>query len=778
MISEREVHSDVRDLLMSNRPFQYAHLIKFERPSTPDSRSGKVSTSYFNYVYLTDASRNIIFDDRSINHNKEPNGPQTYLANKVLSVSGVQESVEAKADNFSLTLDGSSVGGVVLDTVSSVKINGDSKRWRIIFHEKEFESLRIQGFKEGDKIELGGAFSGTYNIESFRANNILQISKIEDDLQILTDAPIQVTLESEEIKSILLNKNRPEYASFINREVYIYRAYFEDGQLVGQTPDIYGNTGPLLLFKGIINNVSFEDDDNGVKVTWGLTSHWGDFTQVVGRVTSDEFHRALDANGIPQPESAIKAIYAYDKGFMHSDTSLNLLAKYTVMVEKTNIKSKKGFLGFGAKTKVKTTMVPEERSTPLDFQLQAKSIPIVYGVRNVTGIPIFADTLKSNSSEVYVVHALSEGQIGGIYDIYIEGKSLICNNQEDFDARSRQPIDETVELICRGRADRGDVLAGVGNTTNITQDYYYDPVNNIDLRDVWGLFFNTGMINRYQTYNPPPSGMGSSTLGQGVIHGQSVSLTAPQKIVLDFYSGTDSQKAASNLVSLAQSKAFKVQNDYWTGNNTSEYWGPNHRLLDTAYVVSKISIEEGETTIPDLEFVIRGKVLECFNYDKSYAHHDKMTSENPNNFLLGDMVELSTGQTVQIIDKWTFVRPDGVLETRCRFSEDPELREIAGVPEVTEFYMTKGANRWTMTTFNFVLHEGSPGAEISTNAVIDNSGSDLNINYPTNPNIPIGGDPRTNPSPVYSVIDSQNPRLEGKPIFGGISETNLNVVLY
>lgn len=777
MISEREVHADVRDLLMSNRPFQYAHLVKFERPSRPDSKTGKVSTSAFRYTYLTDASRNVVFNDGSIDHNGNPNGIQTYQANKILNTTGVQESTAAKADNFTLTLDGNGLGGEVTGPVS-VAATSAPNEWDLIWTAGIFDQILGEGFREGDKIKLTGGLEGTFNIRNFRAGNALRVRKTETDLVQGNYGPTKMSLESDEIKSILLNKNGADYASFINREVFIYRAYFEDGKMVGEVPDAYGVQGPILLFKGIISNVSFEDDDSSIKVQWGLTSHWGDFTQVVGRVTSDEFHRALDANGIPQPDSAIKPIYAYDKGFMHSDTSLNLLAKYTVMVEKTTVKAKNGLFGIGAKTKVKTNQVPEERTQPLDFQLRAKSIPIIYGCRNIEGIPIFADTLKNNSSEVYVVHALSEGQIGGIYDIYIEGKSLICNNQEDFDARSRQTVDDTVDLICRGRADRGDVLAGVGNSNNTTVNYYYDPVNNIDLRDVWGLTFNQSALQRYQGYVSPPDGMGSSTLGQGVIHGQSVSLTAPQKIVLDFYSGTESQTAAPNLVSLAQQKGFKVQNDYWTGGNTLEYWGPNHRLLDTAYVVSKISIAEGETSIPNLEFIIRGKVLDCYNYDYSYTHHDKFPSENPALFPLGATVTLSTGQTVQIIDKWTFVKPDGTIDTRFRFSEAPNLNYKEGVPDITSFSMSLNGNTWTMVTYNFVLHSGSPAVELTTDATIDETGPNPVINYHTNPNLPVGGDPKTNPSPIYTVVDSDNPRFNGKPI-SGISDSNrLSLELY
>jgi len=748
--SERTVHTDLRAALLENVPFKYAHLIKFERPSRPDT-NGKISTSAERYTYITDASRDVVFDDLSKNLDGVPNGLQTYRANKVLSVGAVQEAIEAKADSTSITLDGNGIGASLYGEVSISSAGTDL--WDV----QVTGDPIYAGFREGDKINIGSY--GAYNIENFRENNVVRVKKIDNNLTLGTYT-LEISLDSEEIKSILLNKNANSYSSFINREVYVYRAYFIEGQMIGETPDSNGTVGPILLFKGIINNVSFEEDDTtGIKVQWGLSSHWGDFSQVRGRVTSDEFHRALDQNGIPQPEAAIKPEYAYDKGFMHSDTSINLLATYTVMVDKTTVKAKNGFFGLGAKTKVKTVAVPEGRTSNLDFQLQAKSIPVIYGVRNTVGTPIFADTLKANSSEVYVVYALSEGQIGGIYDVYVEGKSLICNNQEDFDARSTQTTDETVDVICRGRADRGDILGGVTSVTNNLQNYYYDPVEGIDLREVFRLGFNLNSLTDYYTYsNPTADGMPAYSVTGGILHGQTIALTSPQTIALDFFSGTSGQSAASQLVGIASSNSFKVQNDYWTGTDSAEYWGPNHRLIDTAYIVGKFTIKEGETTIPDIEFIVRGKVLDCYNYDFSYTHDEKMSAESPNNFLLGDIVQLSTGQTVQIIDKWEFCLPNGQIDTRFRFSEAPDLDYVEGVPSIKRFTMTKSGNTWTMITFNWDIHSGNVGAELSEPATVTPTGPGVVVTFPTNPDIGGGG---TQDRPVItSLYDSQDYRRD------------------
>src|ERR1700741_537553 len=109
MSNEREVHEDLRTVLIENQPFQYAHLIKFERPSRPDALSGKVSTSAFRYTYITDASREVLFDDQSTDNDGNPNGEQRYVANKVLQVSSVSETIEATASSFSVTLDGNGI---------------------------------------------------------------------------------------------------------------------------------------------------------------------------------------------------------------------------------------------------------------------------------------------------------------------------------------------------------------------------------------------------------------------------------------------------------------------------------------------------------------------------------------------------------------------------------------------------------------------------------------------------------------------------------------------
>lgn len=753
-LTERPVNQALKDLLVNNEPFQYAHLVKFERPSRPDSLSGLTSTAKQRYTYLTDASINVSFDDGSTDLQGVSNGSQIYLANKLFSVGAIQEQTKATASQTSIVLDGNALGAEI--SFNATIASAGTGLWDIALQApKTTDDVLLEGFREGDKILVN---SIPVNINSFRSGNVIRVSKIDTNLTVTaTPTAITIKLSSEEIISILLNKNDTQYASFINREVYIYRAYFKDGVLVGT---------PIPLFKGIIYNVAFADTEGDIKVTWGLTSHWGDFAQVKGRITSDTFHRALDENGRPQVDSALKPIYAYDKGFNHAESSINMLAKYTVMVEKQDVKFKKGFFGIGAKVKVKTYQVPEERTTNLDFQINAKAIPLVYGVRKLDGIYVFADTLNTDSSEVYVVAALCEGEIGGIYDLYLEGNSLICNDKADYDARATQTSDQTVEVICRGRADRGDALGGQIATT--TPYLYYDAATAAEsisdpylgnyIADWYALGYGIPVEPTYNTY--------------GIVDGESISLTSPQNITLDFFSGKTGQKASAQLSQIAFQKNFKIQNSYWNGTDTTEYWGPNHRLADTAYIVGKIKIAEGETTVPEVAYVVRGKVIDCYNYDYSYKHDDKVTGESADNFVLGQTVTLynSSDQvinaSVQIVDKWSFRNPDGSIQWRFRFSSTPSLGYgTDGKPTVKRFYMKSGTNKWTMTTFNYdVLSSASvPGAISSPISTLTNASGLLTVNYTSNPYMAIDNDP-VETSASFTIVKSDYTQIDGVSI--------------
>lgn len=684
----RNIDPVVLSFLQTRKPYSYAHLIKFERPIISPK---ELNTSERQYVYLTDASIDLNFNDPRVDASA-PNLAIKYRANRILEVPAIQEYSKARATSLDLRIDGAAIGTTLADAV--VVSSAGTDKWNILFTYPVYN----KGIVEGDKIDLD--LNGTIykvTVSAFPTENTMQVAKI--DTTVPTGSfTLYIELISEELVAILQDKASAEYASFINREVYIYKIYFNE-----ETNTRVG--APYLIYKGIIQDVSLDDQDDSLIVNWTLNSHWGDFAEVKGRITSDEYHRALDERGIPQPESAIKAVYATDKGFIHADTAVHLEATYSVQIEKQDVKYKKGFFGIGAKVKVKKYFVPEDRQTELDFSLQGKTLDVIYGVRPAEGTPIFADTLTSDSNEIYVAYTICEGEIAGLYDVIIQDKSLICNNKQDFDTRSTQNTENTIDVLCYGRADRGDVLSGLVSTTTTYSNFYGTNYNQYANDQSFSY-----LINSYG-YSQPLS----TSAGQvGVLHENSIRLTSPISMTIDFYGGKPNQRAAPNLVERGQAGAFKVQNDYWTGQNKMEYWGPNHRLLDTAYTVVHYTIGENETTIPSIKMVVKGKFINCYNYDWSYQHYEKASGEADTNFNIGDLVNIYQSGTgtllntnLRIIDKFNIRNAQGVLEPRFRFSAQPALGYTNGVPIITKFYMQKSGLNWTMVTFNYVEASGT-----------------------------------------------------------------------
>ena len=148
-----------------------------------------------------------------------------------------------------------------------------------------------------------------------------------------------MTLENEELSGATLDRGvNASNPLFTNREVFVHKIFF-DAEGVEK--------GVVQVFKGIIANTSISEASTGSRVKWGLTSHWGDFVQVGGRLTLDEVHRSLDSNGKPSIDSAIKPSYATDLGFQHAETSLNTIANYKTTETRTVMKSKRrGGIGF------------------------------------------------------------------------------------------------------------------------------------------------------------------------------------------------------------------------------------------------------------------------------------------------------------------------------------------------------------------------------------------------------------------------------------------------
>ena len=486
-MTKRSINTSIEELLVSNEPFEYAHLIKFERPFAKLSTDKDFRSNANRYAYFTDASRDISFNDASTDQDGNANGSQIYRADRLDSVGTYSETTSPRATNMSLTLSGNHLG-------TSVSVTGDfaSAAFTVdslVHDDRDATDLIDFGFREGDKIKITkndgnfstGVNSVIYIITGFTTDNRKMTfattgNDSDDTTTYPTDTSVSVTLslESEEIKGALEERSATlSSPSFLNREVFIHKVFIDP-----ETGDIIGNSS-ILVFKGIIVSCNINEGLTKSVVQWSLSSHWGDFSQVGGRMTSDDSHRALDEKGQAQPNLAIKPEYAGDLGFLHSETTLNQIANYKTFETRTEMKSKRrgGIAGlFGSRKYYEVQKQVEiDNTVDLNIGLQGKYLPIVYGVQKLGGIPVFADTDVNKSNIVYVADAICEGEIGGIYNTYIDGVPLICTDANDEGVRGVVTTlgavfnngagvtsqKDSSQLQCYGRADRGQTLGGI-----------------------------------------------------------------------------------------------------------------------------------------------------------------------------------------------------------------------------------------------------------------------------------------------------------------------------
>ena len=729
----RNIPTDLQEVFSDNIPFTYAHLIKFERPSTVSQYLGIGDTDPTNYTYITDAAYDIIYNDGT------GNGPQVYRSNKVLKVGSTNETVKAKASSITVQLDSSTMDSQAIEprfiTISTAKggigtLNATGAT--------NFVEL---GFREGDKATIrssNGSFDGiSVIIRTFiNEGNGFTYTAATTMPAISVSASADVTsidLVSEELTALTASKGTTEYSSYINREVFVYKVFMatEHTALVGTNTSynpgqIFGglgtNTDPqggLLLFKGLVSNASLTEGPKTSIITWTAASHWADFNRIQGRRTEDTSHRAVNSDGLPDRASAIREAYADDLGFAHSTTSVNLTAVYNRTETKTEVDIDKNW--YGGVDDISTYEVDYDVPTELDlkFNLQAKYIPVVYGVQRVDTIPTFVDTRNHDSKEVHMTYAIAEGTVTGLYDIHLDGNSSICTDTSDFDVRgtvasNAAGADGVIDFICRGRQDRGDVLGGYVSTDTALAVYTSSNVNEEQFSQNQNI---APSIPLADSYIPPDFTLLNNPLSNtGLLHGRTISYDNPINAHLTFHQGTPYQKANDRLVQIAQSTAvdedgvatnFKIQNDYYTKKEV--YYGPNHRLLDTSYLHAQYRIAEGETKLPKFKTVIKGKAIECHNYDNSFAQDTRTAyaSADHTNFQLGNEVTLKvTGGTATfvsgtftIVDKWFFYNTSGVPQYRFRLKDSTTGVEPV-VPDSSSFYMLRGAHRWYLNTNN------------------------------------------------------------------------------
>ena len=710
----RNLNSTLRDSLLQEEPFVYAHLVKFEKPiKTLTGRSGRREDDY---VYVTDGSFDVVFDDGAEDATGSANGAQVYVANKLLSIGSVAETIEARATSMNLQVSAAALSTSIAGsfTTSSSTITGS-------------QDLVEAGFREGDILTISGANNNgkTVRIEQFENDNKrIVVTAQNSALTSETNQNITLSFSSPEVEGILTDRS----SNFFISKISSHKAHIntETGAIIG---------APYLLFKGIIASGKLTEDLSKSSVlSWSVTSHWGDFSRVQGRLTADQYHRALDQNNNPDPEAAIRPAYSGDLGFLHSEQAINLVSIYQVMETRYKLKKKSSWLGLKKSYSQVEYQVEVDREADLRFNLEAKYLPVVYGVNKIDSIPVFVDTLSSDSKKVFVAYALCEGEVGGLYDIYFDDTSSICIDANDSATRSNQTTENTIDVLCSGRADRGDTLTSRNMASGNAYTAYgtsFAMGRNSWIPNIGGFYTEYGY---YGPLDRASIGGGASQQGAGITHEKATSFTTPIDARLTFHSGKANQKADTLL--LANSSNFKVGNDYYSG--TEPYWGANHRLLDTAYVVAEYTIGEGETTIPSLDFVVRGKGIKCYNYDFSYAQDPAHTSTDASSsvFTIGQSVSLNytatpslTLATATIADIYTITNMAGIVETRIRFTSDP------GIYPFTEFFIKDGSNEFHLVTYNHTAHSGTIPETleetISTVTAASNGGVNVTLTNPS-----------------------------------------------
>lgn len=725
--------TEIENSLKNYEPFVVAHLIKFEQPASMIRTTNRSASSY---TYITDNSYDISWNDGSINPNGLTNGEQTYIANKVISIGTVNENIIAKAANMQLKLDSSSLG---LSATVSGSLTKSSSLEGLLATDTDLSSL---GFQEGDTITSTAGGNIIFTLGKFRNEG----KSVEVTTTASAYASTSQTLRqnSSELNALLIQKSvSTDYAGYINRDVFIYKCHINP-----ETRQIIGD--PFLYFKGIISTGALTEKPESSEVTWGLTSHWGDFLQVKGRISDDSSHRALNSVGESDEDSLIKSTYKGDFGFLHANTAILQAIQYTATEEEQYYREDQSFWGLGNGS-IQTREIEVERTTTLDFNLKAKQIPVVYGVRKIKSFPVFVDTINSDMTQVYKAEVLCEGPVASMYDIIVDGNSITCSDKIEQDSRGNGNYgNKPPEQVCYGNKARGDVLEKTTPVGTATCIHPSELTSQYGM-EAWGYH-----MMQYQTcmQNAGPQGQTREYGGDavGLQHDDRYTIPSPTPIYTDlmFHAGVPNQKTDGRFVAVANAVSsnnrFTLQNNYFDTTRGIPYWSSSHRLLDTCYVSSRYQIGDGATSIPNLEYIIRGQNVECHNYDDSFPRSSTHTNDSASNFNLGDEVDVyvlpgdGTGnanvssdtrilQNVRIADKFLSLETD--LDTtemvqRFRWSTDPSSN-TTDFPDAHHLYMTRlvgGVRKyWYMAKSNSPILSGTPGLPLTPDLVTNFNGA-------------------------------------------------------
>lgn len=423
--------------------------------------------------------------------------------------------------------------------------------------------------------------------------------------------------------------------SYVGRKLEVQRAYLDNaGEIL---PFDITTNGPMQYFIGEITDINISESivSGSSTVTWQCAGKFQDFELVNGRITDDASHRGLvtsnDGAFIPS-DGAKRVEHKTDTGFQHANQTIDIVTNYTST--ETRFKIKSSWLGF--RTSTTEYEVQVENTLELGLDLSAKYIPKVYGVRKVAGIPIFISPLISDPRTVYVVYAFAEGEIEAFLNLYIQGAPVICSSSSDAN-----------QNVCLGNQANNDTLSYFKNASNASS--WSNLLN--------GVFNRPSFDNRFNEYEPPIDILVPSEIGRanytGTVDREEFNITSEKNGVawVQVFHGAPDQAACEKLVTNAASKNFSLQQG-WIDKTYADfvgpkspaqegaYWDANSKLLDTAYVVMQVGITEDNQTIPELEAVISGTMVDTYDtvdngtvpipgLPPMYKSVDKSVSINP-----------------------------------------------------------------------------------------------------------------------------------------------------
>jgi hypothetical protein len=553
--------------LHNNTPFVYAHLVKFERPANTQLDASSNSFSLANaedYAYLSDSAFDVVFNDGSKNHDGIANGPQTYVANKLISVGSLSDSSEVKVTSTNIVLDATPVDASLSDSIACANVTSTGADFQALT-----KSFSDQGFREGDTISP----SIRNSLRSFRIDRFSDAGKRIHTTLVNGGTisaheylPVTITLRSEEITGLIYSSANDK-VSFVNRQVTIYKAFF-----FADNPHTFIGT-PVEIFKGVITNSSFEEDpEKGARVTWNLSNFLGDFRRVKGRFTSHEAHQGITDEGGVSTKNPLRPAYAFDRGFEHAEKSVSLLATFGDFEKEIKYKKKKILFGLLGSYKEPNgyNLIPVTREVDLRFDLQARYLPVVYGVQRVKGIPVFVDVDKDltqdKQSSVFTANAICEGPIQSVLNIYIDDKPLSCMTLEDAKSRNPNAVGadltdtDNTDVQCIGQADEGQVLQGTfpgaafATVQNQTSSYIPSDSDESDGYENLGLGSSTTSDVRIFD----SSGLSFSSGTTGITHEKAISLTTPMSSFIEIHTGLSDQRTSSILATQARGNGFKL----------------------------------------------------------------------------------------------------------------------------------------------------------------------------------------------------------------------------